>query len=99
MWGETKESAVIKPSEMIAVGDSNWDLNQKGDRDWSGFIGMYEERQWPLEVHNKRAEILYCDGHVETKRRLDMIGQLLKDTGSRQEVARQWNRDNLPHFQ
>ena len=99
VWGETKESAVLKPTEMIALGDSNWDLKQKGDRDWSGFIGMYEERQWPLEVHNKRAEILYCDGHAQSRRRLDMIGQLFKDTGSRQAVARQWNRDNLPHFQ
>ena len=57
IWGETKETAVVKPSEMIALGDSNWDLKQKGDPNWSGFIGMYEERQWPLELHNKRAEI------------------------------------------
>jgi len=98
IWGETKESAVVKPSEMIALGDSNWDLKKKGDRDWSGFIGMYEERQWPLELHNGRAEILYCDGHVEAKRRLDMIGQLHKDLGMGKKVATQWNRDNLPHY-
>ena len=47
-WGETKPSQVKVPSEMIALGDSNWDLKRKGDRNWSGFIGMYEERQWPL---------------------------------------------------
>ena len=99
VWGETKESDVKKPSEMIALGDSNWDLKRKGDPNWSGFIGMYEERQWPLELHNNRAVILYCDGHVEPKRRLDIIGQLHKDTGTRQKVATQWNRDNLPHFQ
>lgn len=99
IWGETKESAVVKPSEMIALGDSNWDLKQKGDRDWSGFIGMYDERQWPLEVHGKRTSIAYCDGHVASKRRLDIIGQLHKDLGSRQQVATQWNRDNRPHFQ
>lgn len=99
VWGETKESAVVKPSEMIALGDSNWDLKRKGDPDWSGFIGMYEERQWPLEMHNRRAAILYADGHVEAKRRTDMIGQLHKDKDKRQQVARQWNRDNEPHFQ
>ena len=99
IWGETKESAVIKPSEMIALGDSNWNLKKGGDRDWSGFIGMYEERQWPQELHHKRAEILYCDGHVESKRRLDMIGQLHRDPATRQKVAIQWNRDNKPHFQ
>jgi prepilin-type N-terminal cleavage/methylation domain-containing protein/prepilin-type processing-associated H-X9-DG protein len=99
VWGETREADVVKPSEMIAIGDSNWDLKKKGDPNWSGFIGMYEERQWPLELHNNRAEILYCDGHVEAKRRLDIIGQLHKDLGMRQKVASQWNRDNQPHFQ
>ena len=99
IWGETRESAVRNPSEMISFGDSNWDLKKKGDRDWSGFIGMYEERQWPLEVHAGRAVIAFCDGHVEAKRRLDIIGQLHKDPARRKEVARFWNRDNEPHFQ
>ena len=99
IWGETKESAVVKPVEMIALGDSNWDLKKNGDRDWSGFIGMYEERQWPLELHNQRAEIFYCDGHVQSRRRLDIVGQLHKDPGLRQQVAIQWNRDHRPHFQ
>jgi prepilin-type N-terminal cleavage/methylation domain-containing protein/prepilin-type processing-associated H-X9-DG protein len=99
IWGETKESAVVNPAEMIAFGDSNWDLKKKGDRDWSGFIGMYEERQWPLELHNGRAEILYCDGHVQARKRLNIIGQLQKDAALRQLAAMQWNRDNKPHFQ
>ena len=99
IWGETRESAVRNPSEMISYGDSNWDLKKKGDRDWSGFIGMYEERQWPLEIHAGRASIAFCDGHVESKRRLDLIGQLHKDKGRRQQVARLWNRDNEPHFE
>ncbi len=98
VWGETKESAVRNPSEMIAYGDSNWDTKKKGDQDWSGFIGMYEERQWPLEVHAGRATIVFCDGHVEAKRRRDIIGQLHQDPARRQEVARYWNRDNEPHF-
>lgn len=98
VWGETRESAVKMPSAMISFGDSNWDKKKKGDSDWSGFIGMYEERQWPLELHGGRTSIAFCDGHVEAKRRLDIIGQLHKDLGRRQEVARLWNRDNEPHF-
>jgi len=98
-WGETKESAVKSPSEMISFGDSNWDLKKKGDRDWSGFIGMYEERQWPLELHANRASLVFCDGHVEAKKRIDFIGQLNKDAGRRKQVARLWNRDNEPHFE
>lgn len=99
VWGETKESLVVSPSSMIAYGDSNWDLKKKGDTDWSGFIGMYEERQWPLELHAGRASIVFCDGHAESKRRLDMIGQLHKDKGMRQQVSRLWNRDNQPHYE
>ena len=37
--GGAKASSVRVPTDMIAIGDSNWDLDQKGDRDWSGFIG------------------------------------------------------------
>lgn len=97
--GETKESAVVSPSNMISYGDSNWDIKKKGDTDWSGFIGMYEERQWPLELHSGRASLVFCDGHAETKRRFDIIGQLRKDKGERKQVARIWNRDNEPHFE
>ena len=89
----------IVESEMISFGDSNWDLKKKGDRDWSGFIGMYEERQWPLELHANRASLVFCDGHVEAKKRIDFIGQLNKDAGRRKQVARLWNRDNEPHFE
>ena len=99
IWGETKESAVRSPSSMISFGDSNWDLKKKGDPDWSGFIGMYEERQWPLELHGRRATLLFCDGHVEAMKRIQFIGQLNKDAGARQQVSRLWNRDNEPHFQ
>jgi prepilin-type processing-associated H-X9-DG protein len=83
---------------MIALGDSNWDLKKKGDRDWSGFIGMYEERQWPLDVHNSRANILFCDGHAQAHKRKDLAAQLLTGRGSQEEVARRWNRDNTPHL-
>jgi len=99
VWGETKEASVKNPTEMIAFGDSNWDVKKKGDRDWSGFIGMYEERQWPLEIHAGRTSLVFCDGHAESKRRLDIIGQLHKDPAQRKAVARFWNRDNEPHFQ
>ena len=99
IWGETKPEAVVNPTEMIAIGDSNWDLKRKGDPDWSGFIGMYEERQWPLDLHNKRATILFCDGHVTAERRTDLAAQLWKDQGNRERVARRWNRDNKPHLQ
>ena len=99
VWGETRPAQVVSPTEMIAIGDSNWDVKRKGDRDWSGFIGMYEERQWPLDLHNGRANILFCDGHVTSERRLDLAAQLSKDPGIKDRVSRRWNRDNQPHLQ
>ena len=102
VWGETKPSAVVNPTEMIALGDSNWDLKRQGDPNWSGFIGMYEERQWPLDHHNRRANILFCDGHVTAERRVDLAAQLVRDRGgdrnAQEQVARRWNRDNTPHL-
>jgi prepilin-type N-terminal cleavage/methylation domain-containing protein/prepilin-type processing-associated H-X9-DG protein len=99
VYGETKPSVVVNPSEMIALGDSNWDLKRSGDRDWSGFIGMYEERQWPLDHHNRRANILFCDGHATAERRVDLAAQLVPDRGTKERVARRWNVDNTPHLQ
>ena len=98
VYGETKPSAVVKPVEMIAIGDSNWDVKKKGDPDWSGFIGMYEQRQWPLDLHNRRANILFCDSHVEALKRTALAAQLLKDPGAQDQVGRRWNRDNTPHL-
>ena len=58
---------------------------------------MYAERQWPLEVHAKRANILFADGHVAGLPRTEMIAQLVKDPSEKRRVARRWNRDHEPH--
>ncbi|HAB18850.1 MAG TPA: hypothetical protein DCE44_20715 [Verrucomicrobiales bacterium] len=52
----------------------------------------------PLEVHAGRAKIVFCDGHVEAKRRTDIIGQRHQDPAVRRQVARVWNPDNEPFF-
>jgi prepilin-type processing-associated H-X9-DG protein len=98
IYGETKPSSVVKPVEMIAIGDSNWDVKRNGDANWSGFIGMEAERQWPLDLHSGRAEILFCDGHVGAKRRNSLAAPLVSGLGAKETVARQWNRDNKPHL-
>jgi prepilin-type processing-associated H-X9-DG protein len=83
VYGGAKEATVRVPTDMIAIGDSNWDLEKNGDRDWSGFIGMYAERQWPLEIHNNRANILFADGHVQALPRTEMIAQLVDGQAQR----------------
>ena len=98
IYGAANPSSVKVPSNMIAIGDSNWDPKRQGDRNWSGFIGMYAERQWPLELHSGRANLLFCDGHVEPMPRTDFVAQLVENEASKERAGRRWNRDHLPHL-
>ncbi len=95
----TKSTAVVKPTDCIAIGDSNWDLTKNGDPAWSGYIGMYTERQWPLDLHNMRANILFCDGHVQAIKRKDFVSQLNPGGTaiSPPDPNQLWNIDNQVH--
>jgi prepilin-type processing-associated H-X9-DG protein len=97
-YNATRPTSVVRPTDCIALGDSNWDTKRQGDRDWSGFIGMYAERQWPLDLHNLRANILFCDGHAQALRRKAFVSQLNSDTGSREQACRFWNIDHEVHW-
>jgi prepilin-type processing-associated H-X9-DG protein len=58
---------------------------------------MYAERQWPLDHHNLRANLLLCDGHVQALRRRAFVSQLNTDVGAQQQANRIWNIDNRVH--
>ena len=93
----TKPTVVVKPAGCIALGDSNWNTNTGGDPDWSGFIGMYAERQYPLDLHDSHANILFCDGHVESLKRAVFVSDLNSSLGAQQAANRLWNIDNKVH--
>jgi len=101
-----KESSVLRPTKMIALGDSNWKTNSGGDPNWSGFIGAYQDppgstRQWPLDLHNLRANIVFCDAHVETLKRSVFIPYAPYNTypgGGADVACRLWNFDNQAHY-
>jgi len=63
------------------------------------FIGMYAERQYPLDLHSKRANIVFCDGHAQSLKRASLVSQL--NTGGTatwpNEPNRLWNIDNKVH--
>ncbi len=89
--GQTSEAMVRAPSSMIALGDSNYDTAFGGDPNWSGFIGIYALRQYPGELHSgKRANILFCDGHLETKERAQLV------SATDPNIIKQWNNTNEP---
>jgi prepilin-type N-terminal cleavage/methylation domain-containing protein/prepilin-type processing-associated H-X9-DG protein len=96
-----KESSVVRPTQMIALGDSNWDVAKGGDKLWSGFIGAYAARQYPLDLHNLRANIAFCDGHAEALKRSAFVPAAPYNVypGPAADTAcRPWNRDNQPHY-
>jgi prepilin-type processing-associated H-X9-DG protein/prepilin-type N-terminal cleavage/methylation domain-containing protein len=86
------ESKVKVPSDMIALTDSNSESSASnlvvptfGYPDGSGFMN------WgPSKRHNKGANVLFCDGHVEYVKYKNLVEH-------RPEVMRRWNSDNQPH--
>jgi prepilin-type processing-associated H-X9-DG protein/prepilin-type N-terminal cleavage/methylation domain-containing protein len=81
------ESEVVNPSEMIAIGD--------------GFDGSFviQRANWqdtpkygnPSARHQGRANVVFCDGHVESP----TLQFLFEDTSD--EALSHWNRDHQPH--
>lgn len=93
-----KDSAVRSPANMIAVGDVRSDaatLNFNANLD--PVIGDAADNdatthdQCPCNRHNYRTDLLFCDGHVESPKRNDII-----DPNNLTWRAR-WNNDNDPH--
>ncbi|HXT13765.1 MAG TPA: H-X9-DG-CTERM domain-containing protein [Candidatus Angelobacter sp.] len=91
-----RESEVVSPSEMMELGD--------GFRGNSHFVMGDSEMIRPRDMlstlwdtnepharHQNRANVSFCDGHVETV----TLKSLFDDT-SDQALSR-WNRDHLPH--
>jgi prepilin-type N-terminal cleavage/methylation domain-containing protein/prepilin-type processing-associated H-X9-DG protein len=82
-----KEADVVAPSDMMAGGDS---LRPPG-----GFFRFDFERakrsRNDFSRHGGRANVLFCDEHVESPR----LEFLLNDTNDAPLVR--WNRDHLPH--
>ena len=45
-----------------------------------------------------RANLIFCDSHVEALKRQKFVAQLNTGLGAQQEAARRWNLDNTPHW-
>lgn len=76
------EPEVVAPAEMIVIGESDAFAFMRNLR--------YDFRGGTLR-HQARANVLSCDGHVETLRRKT----LFEDAGD--AALARWNRDHLPH--
>jgi prepilin-type processing-associated H-X9-DG protein/prepilin-type N-terminal cleavage/methylation domain-containing protein len=80
--GSIAESEVIAPSDMMAIGESD------------GLIFMRSEQyDFPkmLLRHQNKANVVFCDGHVESP----TLQFLFEDTSD--YALSRWNRDHQPH--
>jgi len=82
-----KEPGVAVPSDMMAIGDCfDFDgLLERRPLNW------FENYGNTLTRHQGKANVVFCDGHVESPK----LKFLFEDT-SDAALAR-WNRDHLPH--
>jgi prepilin-type N-terminal cleavage/methylation domain-containing protein/prepilin-type processing-associated H-X9-DG protein len=81
------EPEVINPSEMMAIGDS-----------FAGTLTLFradlkylESRGFASSRHQGKANVMFCDGHVESP----TLQFLFADTSD--DALRRWNRDHQPH--
>ncbi len=102
----TKESDVLAPAQMIAVGDALIVKAQTpglvegiDDFSWgivmsiSGLASVSMGPESQRRRHNSRWNVLFCDGHVATLRQSALFN------GSDPGVRSLWNKDNQPRFE
>jgi prepilin-type processing-associated H-X9-DG protein/prepilin-type N-terminal cleavage/methylation domain-containing protein len=87
IWKAITESEVAVPSEMMAIGDS---FNASVEFTRRKLAESVKESNI-LARHQGKANVVFCDGHVESPR----LTFLFEDTNDAALVR--WNRDHLPH--
>jgi prepilin-type N-terminal cleavage/methylation domain-containing protein/prepilin-type processing-associated H-X9-DG protein len=88
----TSEATVRRPSDMIAAGDIAPGFTV-GDMFWtSGHFDICSTNRalWPGSSHNRKANMLFCDGHVESARQTNWLSSNIA-------ARSRWNNDHDPH--
>jgi prepilin-type processing-associated H-X9-DG protein/prepilin-type N-terminal cleavage/methylation domain-containing protein len=83
----TSESEVVNPSEMMAVGDDFFG----GSIFARASVTNLEKFSNAQARHQGKANVVFCDGHVESP----TLKFLFEDTSD--AALSRWNRDHLPH--
>ncbi len=88
--GPVTESMVVKPVEMMMLGDARALQNPAGV--WPANMDPGQPDQWPSNRHNRRTDLMFCDGHAQGGLRRDVI-----DPKPDNIWRSRWNIDNQPH--
>jgi len=86
------ESEVAKPSDMMALEETFYPNAICFIRGPKGYLtNSLEKKHHASARHQGRANVVFCDGHVESP----TLSFLFADTSDAALVR--WNRDHLPH--
>ncbi len=93
--GPVKDTMVVSPSQMIALGDVPAQKNPaliyfNANMDPTDPSPGHTE--WPSNRHNRRTDLLFTDGHVESPIRNEVIDPKVNNIW-----RRRWNNDNQFH--
>jgi prepilin-type N-terminal cleavage/methylation domain-containing protein/prepilin-type processing-associated H-X9-DG protein len=89
--GPVTESMVVKPVEMIMLGDIAAPEKVAADK-WPANLDPTQQDQWPSNRHNRRTDLMYADGHAQAAIRKQVI-----DPAQNNIWRARWNNDNKPH--
>jgi len=88
---ERRESEVVKPVEMIMLGDSKPDGSWDANIDPVAINNNSAGQEWPSNRHDKRTDLMFADGHAESARRSEVISP------TNDEWRRRWNYTYLSY--
>jgi prepilin-type processing-associated H-X9-DG protein len=93
--GPVKDSTVRAPAQMIMLGDVRA-LKSAGQISFNANMdptaNSIAHTEWPSSRHNNRTDLLFCDGHVESPNRAQVINPRPNNPW-----RNRWNNDNQPH--
>ena len=88
--GKSMENSVPQPTMTIMLADSRADIKQQS---YNASVDPTQEDQWPASRHNRRTNLMFCDGHSESAFRKDVV-----NVGPKTSVWNpRWNADNRWH--
>ena len=95
-WPPVKDTMVVSPASMIAIGDVRGNGTGNGTANWPQDANLdptQEGPQWPSNRHNYRIDLLFADDHYESAKRPDVVSPL------NMSWRRRWDNDNLAHLE
>jgi prepilin-type processing-associated H-X9-DG protein len=96
----TAENRIRMPVSMIAAGDvapgaslelpPGFSIRKTFDSSGHFDVCSANRSRWPGTGHNGQANMVFCDGHVESARQANWVS-------SAESARRRWNNDHEPH--